>query len=272
MNVFRGKQKTTLSRLFFMSILVLGFLVWNPKNILSEMMIPFRFIAFPLEKSLAQGGHFITSALDFFASVGTLKQENETLSLENAQLMAVNALLQDESQENEMLRRQLDLLPRGFFQLQAAEIIGQNQGSIGDWVMIDRGSFDGVQKGMAVIVEKGVMVGIVSEVLLHQAKVMLLTSAESAVNGIDVTTQAKGMVRGHYGLGLIMDTILMTDTLQKDESVITSGLGGDVPAGLFLGKVISTKPSSDQLFQEASLNSMIDVSSLRVVFVILGKQ
>ncbi|MDD5083305.1 MAG: rod shape-determining protein MreC, partial [Candidatus Moranbacteria bacterium] len=66
------------------------------------------------------------------------------------------------------------------------------------------------------------------------------------------------------------DTVLLSDVLKQGDSVVTSGLGGDFPRGLLLGKVDIARPSSDRLFQQVTLVPAITFSKLRTVFVIKG--
>ena len=251
------------------SILV-GLLLWNPQKILYPVRLAVSVIAMPFERIFSGVGFYIASSLEFLSSVGALKQENEALVGDNIRLMAENAKLVDMQKENEILRKQFELLPRDTFQLKAAEVIGFDEQNSGNWLMINRGSSDGIESGMVVIVDKGAVVGRVTDVLPGNAKVLLLTSPESVVNGIDAQTEAKGIVRGQYGLGMVMDTVLQSDTLTRGDSVVTSGLGGEFPRGLFLGNVDAAHPSPDRLFQQVTLIPMVNFLKLRTVFVITG--
>lgn len=270
MHGWQSIQKTR----FFRVILVCGVLfvltLWNPQRIWYPMSFVFNAIATPFESVFSVVGFYTDSTLEFLSSIGTLKQDNEFLSQENTRLISENAKLVDMQQENETLRRELDLLPREIFQLKTAEVIGLDQKNAGNWLLINRGSADGIQKGMVVIVDQGAVVGNVSDVAVHSAKVVLLTSPDSVVNGVDVQTEARGIVRGQYGLGIAMDSVLQTDVVKQGDMVVTSGLGGDFPRGLFLGKVDVASPSPDRLFQQVTLIPIISFSKLRVVSVIMS--
>jgi cell shape-determining protein MreC len=52
--------------------------------------------------------------------------------------------------------------------------------------------------------------------------------------------------------------------------VISSGLGGELPRGLTIGKISQVGQSVDKLFQQAAIVPAVDYSDLRVVFVIKG--
>lgn len=263
-------QKTRFFRAIAICCALFALIFWNPEKLFYPVRVTLGFIAVPFERVFSMIGFHTDASLEFLGSIGTLKQENERLTAENIRLTAENAKFADMTKENELLRKEFNLLPRGTFQLKAAEVIGFDQQNAGNWLSIDRGSADGIQKGMAVIVDQGAVVGRVSDALAHSATVVLLTSPESVVNGVDIQTEAQGIVRGQYGLGIVLDTVLQTDVLKQGDAVVTSGLGGEFPRGLFLGKVDAAYPSNDRLFQQVTLTPLINFSKLRTVFVIVG--
>jgi rod shape-determining protein MreC len=270
MNGWQSVQKTRLFRVMVICCICLGLIFWNPQRLMYPIRMLFGFVATPFESVFAIASFYGDSSLEFLSSIGKLKQDNEQLIRENLRLVSENAKLYDVQRENEFLRKELDLLPRKTFDLQAAEVIGLDQKNAGNWLLIDKGSADGIRKGMAVIVNQGVVVGMVDDVLPNSAKVILVTSPDSVINGVDAKTEARGIVRGQYGLGIVMDTVLMTDIVKQGDDVVTSGLTNDFPRGLFLGKVDTTHPSPDRLFQQVTLVPAVNFSKLRTVFVIKG--
>lgn len=205
---------------------------------------------------------------DFLGSIGSLKSENEKLVGENQTLLAENNRLKDAENENQDLRRQLDLAPRKKFDLEASFVIGQDPQGLGNYFLTDKGAGAGIKVGMPAIISDGVLVGRVSEVFPNTAKITLITDPSSAVNAQTQDSGAKGIVRGEYGLGLKMNMISQADVLNDGDAVITSGLGGEVPRGLTIGKISQVSQSADKLFQEASVVSAVDISKLRMVFVV----
>lgn len=212
----------------------------------------------------------IHGLFQFLGSIGELKDENERLVGENQELVAEIAKLKDIDGENELLRKEIDLVPRNKYDLEASFVVAQDSlGSTGAF-LIDKGRNRGIREGMAVIVSKGILVGKVSEVFSDTAKVILVTDQSSAVNGEISGSGVRGIVKGTYGLGIMMDMISQAEIVQEGDTVITSGLGGDVPRGLYIGKIGEVGQSTDKLFQQATVFSSADLTSLRVVFVVKG--
>ncbi|HLM84049.1 MAG TPA: rod shape-determining protein MreC [Candidatus Bathyarchaeia archaeon] len=207
----------------------------------------------------------------FLGSIGDLKNDNERLLEENQKLIAENNRLKDAEKENVDLRNQLDLAPRHDFRLEASFVIAQDPQGLGNFFLIDKGQNAGVKTGMPAIVSNGILVGRVTESFPNTAKVTLITDPGSAVNAEAQKTGAKGIIEGEYGLGLKMSMISQADVLNEGDSVITSGLGGEIPRGLTVGKIGQVGQSPDKLFQETSVVPAVDVSKLRIVFIVKGQ-
>jgi len=204
----------------------------------------------------------------FLGSIGELKGENEKLVKKNQELLAEIVKFKDTEKENELLRKELGLVPKNKYNLEASFVIGQDALGAGSSIFIDKGKNKGIQEGMAVIVSNGILVGKVSEVFPDTARVVLITDRDSIVNGEVLESGAKGIIKGTYGLGIMMDMISQTEVLKEGDAAITSGLGGEMPRGLLIGKIGQIGQSEDKLFQQATIFSLADLSSLRVVFVV----
>ncbi|MDO8529508.1 MAG: rod shape-determining protein MreC, partial [bacterium] len=73
-----------------------------------------------------------------------------------------------------------------------------------------------------------------------------------------------------YGLGIILDMVLQSESLNKGDTIVTSKIGNDFPSGLLVGTVENISFSSDRLFQRAVVSPPVDFSHLQFVFVIKG--
>jgi len=265
-----GVKIFTKRTIKFLAVIVicLGLVIFNPSGFFSPVRALVLKLAYPFQKTFYLVGQSTGKYLGLVGSFWEVKKENDRLVKENYFLQSEITVLKEQKKENETLRNQLGLIPREKFNLEASFVIGQDQQGFGNWVMIDKGAAAGIRTGMPVIISQGVLVGRVEDVFSDSSRVILLSHAESAVNAFDLETGAKGILKGEYGLGVVLDLISQKEVLNVGDSVLSSGLGGNFPKGLFLGKIQEIRVSSDKLFQQAVINLGAKPQSLEVVFVI----
>lgn len=256
---------------FFRAIIIFCaiwiFILVSPDWLIVPLRASVATVTFPIQKIFSTTAFQLKDTWRFFFSIGEIKRENERLEKERLRLIAENARLADANKENDELRKQLGLLPREQFSLKAAEVISRDV----NWLYINQGSLDGIKKGMPVIVNAGILVGKVAEAFPFNSKVMLISNQESLINSITIDTGAEGIVKGEYGLGLLLDAVEQADVLKIGDTVVTSGLGGNMPKGLLIGTLQEPRFSNDRLFQQATLVSPLRFDSLRYVFVITNE-
>jgi len=246
--------------------LVLIFL--DLKGFFSPVRNFFITIAYPFQKTFFILSRSTSQTFKFLGSISELRQENERLLKENYSLSGELSFLKEQKKENETLRQQLNLDLRKKFDLEASFVIGQDSQRLGSWIMIDKGSSSGIKSGMPVIAFENILIGKVEEVNFKSSKINLLSYSESAVNAFDSETGAKGIIKGEYNLGIVMDMISQEEAVNSGDTVMTSGLGSDMPKGLLIGRVQEVKSSEDNLFQKAIITPGVKYSKIDIVFVV----
>jgi len=151
----------------------------------------------------------------------------------------------------------------------AAAVIGRDPSPFLHYVIINRGSNDGILRGMPVVTDQG-LVGRVDAVIADAARVQLITDPASKVNvrlqNADVEASLVGSVTGDVLLELIpQDAVLETGDL-----VLTSGLGGGYPPDLIIGQVVNIRSRDFDLFQRATVQPVVDFNRLQIVLVIVN--
>lgn len=200
--------------------------------------------------------------------VTVLQQENSDLKNEISQLQAEILVLKQQVSETEILYALLDFArTRPENKYIAASVIGRDPSPFLNYVIIDHGSDDGIFKGMPVVTQQG-LVGRVDAVMATAARVQLITDPNSAVNvrleNADIDAQVNGTISGD----LTLEMVNLDVTLEQGDLVLTSGLGGSFPADILLGQVLSIIRDENSLFQQATIQPVVDFSNLRAVLVI----
>ncbi|MEN8098586.1 MAG: rod shape-determining protein MreC, partial [Chloroflexota bacterium] len=67
---------------------------------------------------------------------------------------------------------------------------------------------------------------------------------------------------------LRMKWIAQDAGISENEVVMTSGLGGNFPPDLIIGRVTRIEQSASELFQEVEVRSAVDMEHLEIVLVI----
>ena len=268
----RKFTQTKLSRALLIAGILVLFLFLQPRFLMEPLRALAATLGWPFENLFSLIAFETKDKFSFFTSIGELKSENERLEKERLDLLGRNARFGEVARENEILRQEIGLLPRKDYRLKAAEVIGRDVSGLGNFLTIDQGALDGIEKDMPAIVGAGVLVGRVSEVFPKSARVTLLSNPESLINGSSLETNAKGIVKGEHGLGLLFDMVLQTDILKAGDTVVTSGLGGDMPSGLLIGTLQEPRLTEDRLFQRASIVTPAKFESLRYLFILEGVQ
>jgi rod shape-determining protein MreC len=252
--------------------LVLTWLILDSLSPTNPIRTGFSRIAAPFQYALRWIGTPFRSIAVGMESIQKVRDENTALRQENSTLRNQIILLQEAQIENETLRQELKFkssVPS--YQLLSAEVIGRDPSNLFLYLIIDRGSDDGVNVGMPVITADG-LVGRISEVNPGSSKVMLITDSSSSVSALVQRSRATGMAQGYPGRGLVMQYIPQADSVQVGDIVLTSGLGGRFPKRLVVGQVAEVIKQDVAMFKEARIIPAVNLASLESVMVLLGFQ
>ena len=200
--------------------------------------------------------------------------ENELLRRQMYSVELVNI-------ENELLKEELEILRQMLdidntlidFERISAVTIGRDINNWHDYIMLNKGSRHGIERGQAVVSSEGYLIGRITEVNLLSSRVGLMKTrnndirADVEVSGLSGT---RGTLHGfNTDTGELVVTQLPIDIeIEEGKSVITRGLSGVFPRGLLAGTVIRSEISSDGLTQTLFLENNVNYDDLRFVFVI----
>jgi rod shape-determining protein MreC len=210
---------------------------------------------------------------DFFTSprdLASLRQRNAELEGEVAELQAQIIQLQQQVGETEILATLVDFSrarPENTYR--AAAVIGRDPSPFLHYVIINRGSNDGILRGMPVVTDQG-LIGRVDAVIADAARVQLITDPASSVNvrlqNAETEASLVGSVTGDVTLELIPQDI----NIQPGDLVLTSGLGGGYPPDLIIGQVVNVRSRDFDLFQQATVQPVVDFNRLEIVLIIVN--
>ena len=227
----------------------------------------------PVNENFYRLGNSFRRSYQNSADQNSLKAQVEALSKEVARLEVENSRQKELVAENAKLRSQLKFLSDNNFKAVAAAVIAREalaEGSEeGQDLIINKGSRDGLIVGQGVVSEEGLIIGKVIEVKETSAKICLTTSPECKLAAaIQNQTKTQGITDGDLGLTIKMNYIPQLEKIAVGDTVITSGLGGKIPRGLVIGKIIAVRNESNEVWQDATIEPLVNLNNLTVVTVI----
>ncbi len=200
--------------------------------------------------------------------VAELRQRNVELEAEVAQLRTQIIELQQQLSEYRILSALLEFA-RAYPQYEyiGASVIGRDPSPFVKYIHINRGSDDGIQRGMPVVTQQG-LVGRVSKVTASAALVQLITDPGVTVNVRLEPSRAEAKLAGSITGDIELDLIPQDANVQPGDLVLTSGLGGNYPPDILIGQITGVRKQDYDLFQNASIQPVVDFDQLEIVLVI----
>jgi rod shape-determining protein MreC len=208
---------------------------------------------------------------DFFTlprDVADLLQRNSELENEVSNLQSQVIQLQEQLREADVLYSLLDFArSRPQDKYIASAVIGRDPSPFLHYIIIDHGSDDGIQHGMPVVTQQG-LVGKVDAVTASAARIQLITDPGSVVNVRLQNQTADAQINGSVTGDVMLEMLSQNSELTPGEILLTSGMGGNYPGDVIVGQVVEINTTENQLFQTALVQPVVDFSGLRAVLVI----
>ena len=219
-----------------------------------------------LSSHLESWSHKIRGSFSFITNIGSLKKQNENLSQKIITMQVDASQIEELKNENALLKKELGFVGTDEkSSLVPAKIIERDPATFTDEITIDKGSADGIKSGLAVV-SSGVFIGTIKDVMTETSTILLVTSKDSIVQAMLQNSRSKGVLRGGIS-GLYLDDITTDTTYKVGENVVTSGLGGQIAPGMLIGTAGKLESSSSSIFKTISVEQVVDISNLELVFV-----
>ena len=189
---------------------------------------------------------------------------NRQLAEENAMLRKELAVVTDTTQAyQEFISKDT------IYEFIPARVVNNTVNRPNNYILIDKGKADGIEKDMGVISTDGI-VGIVTDVSQHYASIMSLLHSYSTIsvrfkNNEHLANLHWGTTNYRYG---IIDDIPTHLLLQKGDTVVTSSYSFIFPENLMAGTVMELIESPSGTLNKAKIQYATDFSSLKNVYVI----
>lgn len=254
--------------LVLLSLVLLTLSAGRERDLSSPEKIALDILA-PVQKA-------IMSVVDGVAWVGRryfflveTAEENETLRREVSRLRRDMVEMRESHLANTRLRRLLEFKEATDTPMLAAEVVGLDPTAWFRTVILDKGTGDGVARGMAVVHNDGV-VGRIVEVSRRHAKVLLIIDRNSSVDAVVQRSRTRGIFAGTPDGTCLLKFVVHNADVAEGDMILTSGLTGTFPKGLILGRVRRIDKRDDQtIFKQVTVSPAVDFDRLEEVLIVL---
>jgi len=246
-------------------VLVLFSVKYGSERILLKKIV--MEVASPVQGALDASLKSVRDAwLRYIFLVG-VQDENKKLKKRIGELEATVNEYQEAYLEAQRLRKILDVENKSTHAFVCARVIGKELGALSRTLLINKGSADGLKSGMPVLAPAG-LIGRLTDVSWHYAKVLLLIDENSHMDAIVQRNRTQGIVSGAGPEGMILKYVPQTQDVQEGDVIVSSGIGGVFPAGLMVGRVHYVDRKNTGLFLKISVLPFADLSRLEEVLVL----
>lgn len=158
-----------------------------------------------------------------------------------------------------------------------ATILSRNKSYWFNQLMIDKGSSDGIKKDMAVITKKG-LIGKISKVYRNSSEIKLITSDDINYKvSVAIKTGSGDTYAVLNGYDSKSEHVIVTgvdkmSSVKKGDTIVTSGLGGMFPGGIYVGVVDIIKNDKYDLSKTLYIKTNQDFNNIHYVTILKEKE
>ena len=224
-------------------------------------------IVSPVDAAFTRLSEGASSLVGDYLDLLNVRKENTHLRIELARVKSDQARLAELEVENRHLGELLELKDALGTNAVAANVIGGDATGLSRTLILASGTSDGLRTGMAVLANQGV-VGKIIAISQHASRVLLIDDHNSALDGFDQRSRARGIVAGMVDDGLILKYADRSQDIRSGDTIVTSGLDGIFPRGLLVGTIQSVHREGPGLFLAVRITPAVDFRELEQVLIV----
>ena len=221
----------------------------------------------PVQQVFSRAAGYVNVFKEQYVDLIDVRDENKRLWKELQETRAAAYKNREAMATNAKLKKLLEFKESTDLPLVSTRIIGKDPSLWFRTVIVDRGSSDGVFKGMPVVTGDGI-VGQIITVSPNYSKVLLAISPSSAIDVLLQKSRVRGILKGTGSLTFKLDYVLKTVDVKEGDYVVTAGYGGLFPSGLPVGIVSKVIKKRRGMFLEIEVTPAVDYLTLEKLLII----
>ena len=272
---YRRKKKTSKGFIATVSILLITIAISSQTKKLNEkgsdiantVFSPVEKVTYSVSSAIKEQVERSFGSKETRAAVEKLEEENKALEIENAKLNKIIA-------QKDFLESEKNALESSENEYMKANVVNTDSNSMTQNFTIDKGKKDGIEVNDIILQAVGDsnyytgLVGKVTEVYQTTARVETINSKSNDVSFVNSKSGDYGVI-DKFTQKTIQGYMLDVDSeVERKDVLLTSGLGGVYPEGIYIGTVSNVTMSQDALKKNITLNSPVDFSHLYRVLIL----
>ena len=236
-------------------------------NLASSVLRPIDKVTYSISSAIIEQTERTIGSKETREQVLKLEADNRSLVLENARLLAT-------INREDFLKQEAAATNGSDNKYIKAKLINTDVNSMTTHFSIDKGEVDGIEKNDIILQAVGDskfytgLVGKVTEVYKTTARVETINSNENDVSFVNANSGDYGVIdlfNKNTIQGYMID---LESKINEKDILLTSGLGGIYPYGIYIGRVSTVTMSEDSLRKNITIKSPVDFSHLYRVLVL----
>lgn len=218
----------------------------------------------------------VEKVVDFYFNFNKVRLENESLKQKLAgyedQIRHVNEL----EKENVELKAMFQYKDRhAEYNYVGTNVINRSLNGLSPTYTLDKGSLDGIRKGMIVITYEG-LAGQITEVYERHSILETISSENVRVSVVSAGKKDfEGMLSGTTILGRSnmsrVTEMSLEANIEPGDDMVTSGIGGFYPPDIYVGKIESVAEDRGKLMKTAIVKPVVQFTGGERFFIVLPK-
>lgn len=243
----------------------------------------------PIQGGIYKLNNGVKQSLSFIFNISDIKEQNEQLTKKNSELE--NKLVEYNllKNENSSLRKELNFKKEKMeYNYIGCDIIGRGGSSILDEFTVNRGSNDGIKKGMVAETAEG-LVGQVVHVENNWSIVRSIASENLAVGAEPQSADTKskssdetsdetsdeGIVKGYnQGTNKLLTKLYylpVESKIKKGDTILTSGIDNSYPRGIRIGSVSTVELDKGKVMKNAVVKPFVNFNKIQEMLIVVPK-
>lgn len=272
---YRRKKKN--NKYFFITVFLLVLLIFISSltdglaeagnNITNTVFRPINKISYSVSSE-------VIKAIEDTVGSKQTRSEVEKLKIENKNLLKENANLMEIINRKDFLKAENDALKNEKYQYLKAQVINSDVKSMQESFFIDKGKHDGIKVNDVVLQAIGdseyssAVIGKVVKVNKNTSKIETIKNSSNDVSFINSRSGDYGVIDDYKNKTISGYMLEVSSDVKNSDILITSGIGGVYPKGLYLGEISNVNMSKDSLRKNVTVDSPVDFTHLYRVLIL----